>query len=616
MLNGEPLGMLPTDEKPLRPALAIPQSRLRDGDNILSIEPFGKQPVSDDIRVGEIKILSKPIKEFLGECRVTATLHDAQTGTLLPGRFTIVDASGALPALGTTTDPLLAIRPGVVYCADKEAAWELPAGVYTITAGRGFEYSIEQKTITLAPGEVAALSFTLRREVHTGGYVACDTHLHTLTYSGHGDATVQERLVTLAGEGIELPVATDHNVQVDYRPLAVESGLAKWLTPISGMEFTTPVGHFNLFPLTPGRPVPDANQKDWNGVQEVTRQTGAQVVTLNHARDMHSKFRPFGEEHFNTLVGESLEVWPLPFDAMETVNSGATQTDPLRLFRDWMGLLNAGHRVTPVGGSDSHDVSRYIPGQARTYLRCPDADPSAIDVNHAMQSLRAGHVVVSAGLWADLLVQGRFSSGDLATAPANGDLIVQAGIRGPHWTRADSLLLFQNGHLIREVDLDANQPRLEPGVLWRGEWSLPKPAMDVSLVAIALGRGITDSFWPIAKPYQPQSTDDRTWVIGCSGAVFVDADSDGRWSSPRETALTLMENGEGQLSRILPKLEKFDAAVAVHLAHLYRQQGGDFHDPVALQALQSPFAAIREGFQMEARADRDAELARAAGLNQ
>ena len=51
----------------------------------------------------------------------------------------------------------------------------------------------------------------IRREVATPGLVACDTHVHTLTNSGHGDATIAERVVTLAGEGIELPIATDHN---------------------------------------------------------------------------------------------------------------------------------------------------------------------------------------------------------------------------------------------------------------------------------------------------------------------------------------------------------------------------------------------------------------------
>ena len=61
--------------------------------------------------------------------------------------------------------------------------------------------------VALAEGDEKHLDLSIRREVSTAGLVACDTHVHTLTYSGHGDATIDERAVTLAGEGIELPIA-------------------------------------------------------------------------------------------------------------------------------------------------------------------------------------------------------------------------------------------------------------------------------------------------------------------------------------------------------------------------------------------------------------------------
>ena len=54
------------------------------------------------------------------------------------------------------------------------------------------------------------------------------------------------------------------------------------------------------------------------------------------------------------------------------------QTD-LELFRDWCGLINHGMKVTPVGSSDSHDVTRYIVGQGRTYIAADDKDVSKLD---------------------------------------------------------------------------------------------------------------------------------------------------------------------------------------------------------------------------------------------
>ena len=61
-------------------------------------------------------------------------------------------------------------------------------------------------------------------------------------------------------------------------------------------------------------------------------------------------------------------------------------------------MLNRGRFLTPVGASDSHDVSRYIVGQARTYIRCDSTDPGNIDVAQAVRNLHDGRVMVSYGL--------------------------------------------------------------------------------------------------------------------------------------------------------------------------------------------------------------------------
>src|SRR5205823_953623 len=104
--------------------------------------------------------------------------------------------------------------------------------------------------------------------VPTDGYVSSDTHVHTLTFSGHGDSTIAERMITLAGEGIELPIATDHNVQIDYQEWAVKLGVRKYFTPVVGNEVTTPVGHFNIFPVPAKGPLPDHKLKDWRSIAD------------------------------------------------------------------------------------------------------------------------------------------------------------------------------------------------------------------------------------------------------------------------------------------------------------------------------------------------------------
>ena len=74
--------------------------------------------------------------------------------------------------------------------------------------------------VSIVKGQRTAATIAIERQVPTEGYVACDTHVHTLTHSGHGDSTVLERMITIAGEGIELPIATDHNVQINHDPFA------------------------------------------------------------------------------------------------------------------------------------------------------------------------------------------------------------------------------------------------------------------------------------------------------------------------------------------------------------------------------------------------------------
>ena len=150
----------------------------------------------------------------------------------------------------------MAVRPGVVYTPDGRARINLRPGKTTVFASRGFEYSAASRTLDITEGQQQSIELSIRREVPTPGLVACDTHVHTLTHSGHGDASVEERVVTLAGEGIELPIATDHDIFADLDPVAAAPGRAGLLHPGRRRRGDDPVGHFNAFPFPAGRRFP------------------------------------------------------------------------------------------------------------------------------------------------------------------------------------------------------------------------------------------------------------------------------------------------------------------------------------------------------------------------
>ena len=189
---------------------------------------------------------------------------------------------------------------------------------------------------------------------------------------------------------------------------------------------TTPVGHFNIFPVAAGAPIPKYKLNDWTEIfGEIYRVPGVRAVILNHGRDLHGGTRPLGPKLHHAAVGENLSGWPPGMNAMETVNSGATQTDILQLFHDWMGLLNRGRQITPVGSSDSHDVGRHFVGQGRTYIRCDDRDPGNLDVDQAVSNFVQGRVMVSYGLLAELSVNGKYRSGEMARV-AGKELLLSA----------------------------------------------------------------------------------------------------------------------------------------------------------------------------------------------
>jgi hypothetical protein len=608
-LNETPLGALPNDENDMVIYFAVPPGALRDGENILRIAQNPKRP-ADDIRIGEIVLDSRTTAQALSEAAIEVEVTDADSKALLPSRLTIVNAGGALQTTGAQSNNQLAVRPGSVLTANGRARFGVPAGSYTIYAGRGFEYSLAQESVQVAAGESRRLALSIRREVPTEGYVASDTHLHTFTHSGHGDASLQERIITVAAEGIELPIAADHDVAIDYNPMASDLNVRQYFTPVVGSEITTPTAHFNIFPVAAGATLPDRTSKQWKTTLDgIYKTPGVKVALLNHARDLHSGIRPFGPELFNEAVGENLDGWYMGFNAMEVFNSGATQTDPLELLRDWMTLLNRGRRVTPVGSSDSHDVTRHFPGQGRTYIRADDRDLANLDIEQAVDNFVQGRVMVSYGLLAEITVNGKYGPGELATTPEE-EVNVAVRVLGPHWVTADRVTLYANGKPVREQAITGQDRRNSPrGVLWSGEWMVPKPAHDVHLVAVATGPGVDGWYWKAAKPSQPDSPHFEARQVGISGAVWLDADGDGRPTPAYDYARHLVERTRGDVQALLGALVPFDEAVAAQAAHLVQTSGASIESNPIQQLLSKAAPAAQAGFQSYLRAKQETERA-------
>ncbi|MBI3865429.1 MAG: CehA/McbA family metallohydrolase [Planctomycetia bacterium] len=606
-INDREIGKLPTDENDVVTFWTVPTGILKAGDNVLLVSSDGK--ISDDVELGDVRLDDRPQGAVLSETRVAVSVTD-ENRQPIPCRLTIVDANGSLVTTSISSQPGLAVRPGVIYTRDGRATFGLPAGRYTLYAGRGFEYGVVSAPLTLEAGATIERQLTLHREVPTPGLVACDTHCHTLTFSGHGDATLDERLVTIAGEGIELPIATDHNRNVDYETAARAAEVRKYFTPAIGNEVTTPrMGHFNVFPIAADASPVEAAATDWPALFAAIRDCPGVIVTVfNHPRDVHGGYRPFGPEHHLSLVGENLDGWKLEANAIELVNSGALQSDVLQVYRDWFGLLNRGIRIAPVGASDSHDVARYFVGQGRTYLRCDDRNPGGIDVNSACRSLADGHVMVSLGLLCEISVNGKSGPGDLVS-PAD-ELTVDVRVLGPSWTKAESVALYANGFKIRDAKIEPGDAAGERGVKWKGTWRLPRFAHDVHLVAIALGPGVKELYWPISRPYQPSTPVWNSYVVGSTGAVWIDADGSGSFNPAFEYATRLVDKSAGDFTALVLKLADYDEAVAAQAARLAHVCQLATPADLLAAAARTDHGPIRNGFLAYGEAWRECETAR------
>lgn len=562
LLNGRRLGTLTTAETPLECVFAVPPGTLVDGGNVLTVQAASGL---DDIEAGPIILDSRPVAAVIGGARVQVLVTDADDRQSLPCRLTLTRRDGTLQPLRAEPAEEVAVRTGVVYTQQRRATIHVPPGDYVLHAGRGFEWGVAKAAISLQSGDNKEVSLKLRREVDTRGWIAADSHIHTLTHSGHGDAKIEERMLTIAGEGIELAISTDHNHHTDYAPVAASMGVADRFTPVIGNEVTTKHGHFNAFPVAAGAKVVDFNEQDWSKLIPAIRATpGVQVITLNHPRDLHSGFVPLGGVQFNPATGKHRQADALKIDAMEVVTSAAMQSDIHLLFRDWFALLNRGHRIAAVASSDSHDVNRFILGQGRTYVAAKDQSPAQLDLDEVWRSYHEGRLLVSLGLLTTMKVNGQFGVGDLASGLGD-EFEVELTVSGPSWAQADRLELFANGIRVREQAIADSG---KAGEKARITWKLPKPAHDVHLVAIATGPGVREPFWEVPRPYQPSSKSLTPRVIGATNPIWIDADGDGRFESAFAIAQELFGRLGGDPDRMRAVLDSHDAAVRTQVQSL------------------------------------------------
>lgn len=186
----------------------------------------------------------------------------------------------------------------VVYTGTGTGSIQLRPGTYDVYASRGMEYSVDLEQVTVTAAATTNVAFRIKRAVKTKGAISADFHVHSGRSLDTG-AAVRDRVASFAAEGVEVMVATDHDMHTDYAPIITAFGQDSRMTSIIGNEVTGSVpappafpnsfGHINAWPL----PL-DANAKrdgaiedefvapNWNFSR--LRAQGAEVIQYNHVR--------------------------------------------------------------------------------------------------------------------------------------------------------------------------------------------------------------------------------------------------------------------------------------------------------------------------------------------
>lgn len=449
-----------------------------------------------------------------------------------------VDSSGApipvhvlVKGLSGTPDPVFDKLDGhsvaagrSVYTLAGHARLKVAPGKYRVTASHGTAFSLSTKEIDVAPGAVLPVSDVLRR-VLGEGWLSADFHLHSAP-SPDSIVSLDDRVVSLACEGVELAVATDHNRVTDLAPSAHGLGVDSQVGTLIGVEITTASenwGHFNAYPIPMPRGAPEEGVPVYYGkfpadMFSSAHALGARVVQVNHAR-MDPRIGYFDLVHLDERTGRADPVFSPDFEAFEAFNGMWIETrEKVRQGpMDVVALARRGKRVAVTGNSDSHKLLYEEAGYPRTWVHA-SAGPSGTRSERGLRTLLAGDTTVSSGPFVEMTVDDH-AIGSVVPKGASGAVHVQVRVSAPAWVPIDHVEIWRDDAVLERFTVDS--PATD-GVRFERKLDVPIEGKDHVIIAWA----DADRPLPDVLPYE------HALSIGFTGPVYVDGDGDGSIKVP------------------------------------------------------------------------------------
>ncbi len=445
--------------------------------------------------------------------RLRVTVRDTR-GAALPAKVTVVGfhpapepaIGGGTFLFGSNVDQQGEELFGIAAVAFVDQSGDsgdvlLPPAAYEVVVSRGHEYAIHRERVTLTSGATTAVEAVLVRVLDTSGFVASDYHVHMI-HSFDCPVTRDDRIRTMAAEGVEYFVASDHDFVTDLRPDIERLGLGDHVAAGVSSEVTTfNLGHFNVWPFERDPDSHTGGAIDWGraGVpagedfpalgsfdlspaelfatmrSRITPGTGGGVIQINHIND--------GSLGFFTLAGiDSAAVPPRSFtppelmrqnpvianlydDGYDTLElwvvGSRSQTSVLRgaNFGDWFNLLNQGIVKAATANSDTHSTAVVQAGGPRNFVAASADVPRDLDHAELAASVRQGRLIASNAPFVRIELEG--DGGALAghalgaptLVPATaGEATLRIHVESPAWAEFDTIEVFANAATVAMPD--------------------------------------------------------------------------------------------------------------------------------------------------------------------
>ncbi len=504
------------------------------------------------------------------------TIRD-DSGELMPGKLVFLQDGDPVDIRVPYDGGLTATYYATLYTASGAGSISLPAGSYEVWAGRGLEYSADVHRISLEPGETVSLEANLRREVDTPGFISADMHVHVENVEH-----LEERVISIVGEGLEWAVSTEHNVHIDYSPAIQKLGLGDHLLTTVGNEVTTSIGHFNVFPVDPDAKPVDHRLMDAHELFARMRAgSDDTIIQVNHPRwDGGAYFTYMGVSPASGLTIEPS--YSEDFDSYELLNEnrgfGWTAEPPNNSYSvrdDWYHLLNRGIRKPVFGNSDSHSIAGMLVGLPRNYVASSTDDPAAASQQALRKAIREGRVSVNRGLYVEAYANAG-GVGDLVPL-RDGEVRLRVRVQAPGWIDCRSIQVVANGSVVAALE-----PTSEAGV--RLDTTLTfRPERDTWYVVTAEG----------SAPMRPLIHDAPVPItpLGVTNAIWADADEDGRFTPMYDDVAAEVERGRDNPAGLVSRLAGHPDRLAFALGYVL---AGNVNEPGDLIEVLLPHAPPHE----------------------